>query len=69
MPQGIAEASYPELLDPAKRFFQSGDIDRERLACVLELRSRYGSPSRLLNDQAKYCDLSCGEKARLAGQA
>jgi ABC-type nitrate/sulfonate/bicarbonate transport system substrate-binding protein len=60
----IAEASYPELLDPNNGFFRSGDIDREGLNCVLELRSRYGHPSRLLNDPAKYCDLSYGEAAR-----
>ncbi|MGB9117422.1 hypothetical protein [Bradyrhizobium sp.] len=60
----IAEASYAELLDPVKGFFRSGDIDREGLNCVLELRSRYGSLSRLLNDPAKYCDLSYGEDAR-----
>jgi ABC-type nitrate/sulfonate/bicarbonate transport system substrate-binding protein len=60
----IAEASYPELLDPNNGFFRSGDIDREGLNCVLELRSRYGHPSRLLNDPAKYCDLSYVEAAR-----
>ena len=38
--------------------------DREGLACVLELGSRYGSPSKLLNDPAKYCDLSYGNEAR-----
>jgi ABC-type nitrate/sulfonate/bicarbonate transport system substrate-binding protein len=60
----IAEASYPELLDPNNGFFRSGDIDREGLNCVLELRSRYGNPSRLLNDPAKYCDLGYSEAAR-----
>ena len=59
----IAEASYVELLDPMRGFFRSGDIDREGLACVLELRSRYGHPSKLLNDPAKYCDLGYGEIA------
>ena len=60
----IAEASYAELLDPVRGFFRSGDIHREGLACVLELRSRYGSPSKLLDDPAKYCDLSFGKEAR-----
>jgi ABC-type nitrate/sulfonate/bicarbonate transport system substrate-binding protein len=64
MPPDIAEASYAELLDPVRGFFRSGDIDREGLACVLELRGRYGNPTRLLNDPAKYCDLSYGEGAR-----
>jgi hypothetical protein len=35
---------------------------------VLELRSRYGRPSRLLNDPAKYCDLSYSNEARNTGQ-
>jgi len=60
----IAEASYAELLDPRGGFFRSGDIDREGLNSVLELRSRYGQPSRLLNDPARYCDLSYVEAAR-----
>jgi ABC-type nitrate/sulfonate/bicarbonate transport system substrate-binding protein len=64
MPQEIAELSYAELLDPVNGFFRKCDIDREGLNCVLELRSRYGRPTRLLNDPAKYCDLSYGEEAR-----
>jgi ABC-type nitrate/sulfonate/bicarbonate transport system substrate-binding protein len=64
MPPDIAEASHAELLDPVRGFFRTGDIDRAGLASVLELRSRYGRPSRLLNDPAKYCDLSYGEAAR-----
>jgi ABC-type nitrate/sulfonate/bicarbonate transport system substrate-binding protein len=63
MPPEIAEASYPELLEPVRGFFRSGDIDREGLNRVLELRSRYGRPSRPLSDPAKYCDLSYGEIA------
>jgi ABC-type nitrate/sulfonate/bicarbonate transport system substrate-binding protein len=59
----IAEASYVELLDPKNGFFRSGDIDPVGLDCVLELRSRYGRPEKLLNDPAKYCDLSYGEEA------
>jgi ABC-type nitrate/sulfonate/bicarbonate transport system substrate-binding protein len=64
MPPDIAEASHAELLDPVRGFYRTGDIDRAGLASVLELRSRYGRPSRLLNDPAKYCDLSYGEAAR-----
>ena len=60
----IAEASYAELLDPKNGFFRTGDIDREGLNRVLDLRSRYGHPSRLLDDPAKYCDLSYGDAAR-----
>ena len=60
MPPEIAEASYGELLDPARGFFRACEIDRVGLDCVLGLRSRYGRPPRLLDDPAKYCDLSFG---------
>jgi ABC-type nitrate/sulfonate/bicarbonate transport system substrate-binding protein len=56
----IAEASYGELLDPARGFFRTCAIDRTGLECVLGLRSRYGFPPRRLDDPAKYCDLSFG---------
>jgi ABC-type nitrate/sulfonate/bicarbonate transport system substrate-binding protein len=60
MPQEIAEASYMELLDPARGFFRACEIDRAGLGCVLSLRSRYGLPPKRLDDPAKYCDLSFG---------
>jgi ABC-type nitrate/sulfonate/bicarbonate transport system substrate-binding protein len=60
MPQAIAEASYRELLDPISGFFKTCEIDRTGLDCVLELRSRYGLPAKLLDDPAKYCDLGFG---------
>ena len=56
----IAEASYGELLDPARGFFRACEIDPAGLDCVLSLRSRYGLPSMQLNEPAKYCDLSFG---------
>ncbi len=58
MPQAIAEASYNELLDPARGFSKTCAIDPIGLKCVLDLRSRYARPPKLLNDPAKYCDLS-----------
>ncbi len=64
MPGEIAQASYAELLDPVKGFFKNCEIDRDGLDCVLKLRSRYGLPSRLLNDPEKYCDLSFAKDAR-----
>jgi ABC-type nitrate/sulfonate/bicarbonate transport system substrate-binding protein len=64
MPQAVAEASHAELLDPVHGFFRSGAIDPKGLNCVLELRSRYGSPAKLLSDPARYCDLGYGEDAR-----
>jgi ABC-type nitrate/sulfonate/bicarbonate transport system substrate-binding protein len=57
----IAEASHSELLDPAHGFFRTREINRTGLDCVLALRSRYGLPSRQLNEPAKYYDLSYGE--------
>jgi ABC-type nitrate/sulfonate/bicarbonate transport system substrate-binding protein len=60
MPEVIAEASYGELLDPARGFFRACEIDPAGLDCVLSLRSRYGLPRKQLNESAKYCDLSFG---------
>jgi ABC-type nitrate/sulfonate/bicarbonate transport system substrate-binding protein len=58
MPQAVAEASHTELLDPINGFFRRGDIDPTGLHCVLDLRSRYGSPAKRLSDPGRYCDLS-----------
>jgi ABC-type nitrate/sulfonate/bicarbonate transport system substrate-binding protein len=60
MTQEMAEASYSELLDPARGFFRTCEIMRAGFDCVLDLRSRYGLPKRQLNDPDKYCDLSFG---------
>ena len=60
MTQEMAEASYRELLDPARGFFRACEIDRAGFDCVLELRSRYGQPHKQLNNPDKYCDLSFG---------
>jgi ABC-type nitrate/sulfonate/bicarbonate transport system substrate-binding protein len=63
MPQEMADASYTELLDPRDGFFRDCKIDLRGLACVLDLRSRYGEPKKQLNDPLKYCDLSYFEQA------
>jgi ABC-type nitrate/sulfonate/bicarbonate transport system substrate-binding protein len=60
MTQEMAETSYDELLDPARGFFKTCEIDRKGFDCVLELRSRYGLPQKQLTDPDKYCDLSFG---------
>jgi ABC-type nitrate/sulfonate/bicarbonate transport system substrate-binding protein len=65
MPQAVAEASHTELLDPINGFFRSGAIDPEGLNCVLDLRSRYGSPAKLLSDPGRYCDLNFAAAAGL----
>lgn len=63
MPRAVAEQSYAELLDPADGFFRDCRIDLEGLACVLELRSRYGEPQRRFDQPMKYCDLTYFERA------
>jgi len=60
MTQEMADASYGELLDPARGFFRNCEMDSAGFDCVLELRSRYGLPAKQLNEPAKYCDLSFG---------
>jgi ABC-type nitrate/sulfonate/bicarbonate transport system substrate-binding protein len=60
MTQEMAEASYSELLDPARGFFRTCEIVRAGFDCVLELRGRYGRPAKRLTDPDKYCDLGFG---------
>lgn len=54
----VAEGSYGELLHPVHGFYRDCKIDMEGLRCVLDLRSRYAEPARMLADPLKYCDLS-----------
>jgi ABC-type nitrate/sulfonate/bicarbonate transport system substrate-binding protein len=63
MPQDIAEASHAVLLDPDDGFFRTCEIDLDGLACVLDLRSRYGEPKATLSDPLKYCDFTYFEQA------
>src|SRR5215470_10092274 len=56
MSQDLAERSYDELLDPQDGFFRQGRIDMAGLKTVLELRSRYGKPTKNLDDPMKYYD-------------
>jgi ABC-type nitrate/sulfonate/bicarbonate transport system substrate-binding protein len=60
MTQEMADASYGELLDPARGFFRNCEMDSAGFDCMLELRSRYGLPAKQLNESEKYCDLSFG---------
>jgi ABC-type nitrate/sulfonate/bicarbonate transport system substrate-binding protein len=62
MPQDIAEASHAVLLDPEDGFFRTCEIDIDGLACVLDLRSRYGEPKMTLSDPLKYCDFTYFEQ-------
>ena len=63
MPEDIAEASHAVLLDPDDGFFRTCKIDLDGLACVLDLRSRYGEPKTALSDPLKYCDFTYFEQA------
>jgi ABC-type nitrate/sulfonate/bicarbonate transport system substrate-binding protein len=56
MSQDLAERSYDELLAPEGGFFRQGRMDMEGLKTVLDLRSRYGKPAKLLGDPMKYYD-------------
>ena len=56
MSQDLAERSYDELLDPQDGFFRQGRVDMDGLKTVLELRSRYGKPAKVLDDPMKYYD-------------
>ncbi len=56
MPRDIAVASHAELLHPAHGFFNNCELDLDGLKCVLELRSRYASPSKLLGTAGRYRD-------------
>jgi ABC-type nitrate/sulfonate/bicarbonate transport system substrate-binding protein len=59
----LAQRSYEQLLDPARGFFRRAKIDANGLRTVLELRSRYGEPGRLLVEPAKYYDPAYYETA------
>jgi ABC-type nitrate/sulfonate/bicarbonate transport system substrate-binding protein len=58
MPQmspSLAQQSYAALVTP-RGFAPRGQIDLSGVRTVLELRSRYGEPRRVLADPAKYYD-------------
>ncbi len=49
-----AEAMYRVLLNPAEGFQRKGQIDLEGVRTVLELRTKYGEPKKVLTDPARY---------------
>jgi ABC-type nitrate/sulfonate/bicarbonate transport system substrate-binding protein len=55
MSPSLAQQSYAVLVSP-KGFAPRGQIDLVGVGTVLELRSRYGEPRRVLADPAKYYD-------------
>ena len=54
MPPDIAEASYAELLHPARGFFPNCVFDDRGFDCVLALRGRYGQPGVQLGGKDRY---------------
>jgi len=59
----LAQRSYQQLLDPVRGFFRHAKLDANGLKTVLELRSYYGEPRRLLAGPAKYYDPAYYEAA------
>jgi len=57
MPPGLAQASYPVLLDASRGFFRDGQIQRDGAQAVLDLRARYGRAGGRLRDPWAYVDL------------
>jgi ABC-type nitrate/sulfonate/bicarbonate transport system substrate-binding protein len=62
--EDLASRAYAELLHPAKGFSRGGRINMAGFRTVLELRTRYGQPSKSLQDPLIYCDLSILDSAR-----
>jgi ABC-type nitrate/sulfonate/bicarbonate transport system substrate-binding protein len=54
MPQHIAEASYSELMHPARGFFPNCMFDDRGFDCVLALRGRYARPAIQLGTKDRY---------------
>lgn len=67
MAKDVAEATYPELLNPKDGFFRDCTIDVTGVRRVLELRSRYAEPRKELTNPVAYCDLSYLEEASRGG--
>lgn len=53
-PRAVIEASYPLFTDPVTGFNRTGEYDPAALRCVLDLRTRYATPARLLTEAGKY---------------
>jgi ABC-type nitrate/sulfonate/bicarbonate transport system substrate-binding protein len=63
---GVVGAVMEKLIDPRTGLTPGGHIDRDGMATVLALRSRYATPRRELDSIDSYIDLSYFERA--AGQ-
>jgi len=56
MQEPVAQASYKILLDDKLGFYKQPTIDKEGVATVLALRSKYAEPKKELTDPTRYYD-------------
>ncbi len=63
MTPALAKRSYDLLLADKGGMTRDVALDMEGIRTVLQLRSKYGTPKKNLDDPAKYIDLSYYEKA------
>ena len=63
MTPALAKPSYDLLLADTGGLSRDLTIDLAGVRTVLELRSKYGTPKKLLTDPVKYVDLSYHDKA------
>ena len=63
MPRPAAEKAYERLLDPADGIYRDLRIDRAGLKTVLELRTKYAQPRKVLDDPERYIDAGFLESA------
>ena len=59
----VVGAVMEKLVDPRTGLTPGGHIDRDGMATVLELRSRYATPRRTLDSIEPYIDLSYYDRA------
>ena len=52
----VAQVAYRMLLSPDEGFQKLAKIDLEGVRTVLQLRSKYGEPSKSLTELSKYYD-------------
>ncbi len=62
-----AQVAYSVLFDPAKGFSRMGAVDRDGIAGVLALRSRFGAPKKSLGSADDYYDPRYLQEALEAG--
>jgi ABC-type nitrate/sulfonate/bicarbonate transport system substrate-binding protein len=69
MTPALARRAYDVLLAPHSGLSRDGALDPARIRTVLALRSKFGEPSKTLDDPARYIDASYRDKALAAPPA